>query len=79
MDVLKVEPSLENGTGDEVPQGVARSWECHGEEDSHLCRQMSEVETLQEKLSAAQEVGVVITSLGTEIASSKMGVAQCQV
>ena len=79
MDVLKVEPSLENGTGDEAPQGVARSREGHGEEGSHLCSQRSEVETLQEKLSAAQEVSVVITSLGAEITSSKMGVAQCQV
>ena len=71
MDVLKVEPSLENGTGDKVPQRE------HGEEGSHLCSQRSEVEILQEKLSAAQEVGVVITSLGAEITSSNMGVALC--
>ncbi|KAL5505633.1 hypothetical protein EMCRGX_G007097 [Ephydatia muelleri] len=57
LNVLKVEPSLENGTGDEVPQGVARSREGHGEEGSHLCSQRSEVETLQVKLSAAQEIG----------------------
>ena len=49
-----------NGTGEEASQNITRSREGHGEE-------MSEVETLHEKLSAAQEmsleVGVVITSL----------------
>ena len=60
MNALKVEPSFVNGTGEEASQGITRSREGHGEE-------RSEVETLQKKLSAAQEmyqeVGVVINSL----------------